>query len=124
MKRTFWLFCGAILTSSLLAQQAPDAPPTQPATPATAPGATPAPAAPTAESPAVAPAPAPAAKPATTPKKKTVKKAPAAAKKALAVELRTVPLVAGPAVVVASNVNVRGMPAASEVVGASPKAWK
>lgn len=118
MKRTFWLFCGAILTSSLLAQQAPDAPPTQPATPAAAPGATPAPAAPTAESPAVAPAPAPAAKPATTPKKKTVKKAPAAAKKAPAVELRTVPLVAGPAVVVASNVNVRGQARLrSEVVG-------
>src|SRR5437764_1111794 len=44
--------------------------------------------------------------PATKTKKAAKKKA--VAKKAVAAELRTVPLVAGPAVVVASNVNVRG----------------
>lgn len=123
MKRIFWLFCGAMLTSSLLAQQVADAPPATPATPSPAPGATPA-ESPPAAAPASAPAssqvvaPTAASKPAATPKKKTAKQAPAVAKKAPAVELRTVPLVAGPAVVVASNVNVRGQAKLrSEVVG-------
>jgi uncharacterized protein YgiM (DUF1202 family) len=42
------------------------------------------------------------------PEKKAVAKSAVAKKKALAPELKTVPLMAGPAVVVASNVNVRG----------------
>src|SRR5207253_1968765 len=49
---------------------------------------------------------APAAKTKKTAKKKAEKKA--AAKKAPGADLKTVPLVAGPAVVIASNVNVRG----------------
>lgn len=98
MKKNCWLILGVMLSTSLLAQQAPNPPPSVPIqTPPAAPAAT------------VAPAPekakAPAAKKA---KKKAPKKKAAAKKKAPVPELKTVPLVAGPAMVVASNVNVRG----------------
>src|SRR5258708_29906424 len=104
MKKNFWLIFAALLATRLLAQQ-----PTN----STAPGAIATPAA----SPAVTNAPPP---PSTTnppaaksekkkaAKKKTVK-AGVSVKKNAGPELRTVPLIAGPATVVASNVNVRGL---------------
>jgi uncharacterized protein YgiM (DUF1202 family) len=106
MKYNYWLILGAMLSTSLLAQQATNPPPAAPiATPAAAPTAK--------VAPATAKTNAPSAKAV---KKKSAKKkaekAPekkaVAKKKAPAPELKTVPLVAGPAVVVASNVNVRG----------------
>jgi uncharacterized protein YgiM (DUF1202 family) len=106
MKKNCLLILGAVLSTSLLAQQATTPTPAAPIPmPAAAPAAT--------LTPAPATTNAPAAK---TGKKKARKKkaekAPAkkavAKKKAPAPELRTVPLVAGPATVVASNVNVRG----------------
>ena len=122
MKKNVWLVCGLLLTTSLLAQQATNrTPATVIETPA------PAPMVATPVTPALAaPLPAagtnaPAAKTKKSGKKKTpkggakkpsvkktpvkkpeVKPAPAAA------ELKTVPLVAGPATVIASHVNVRG----------------
>jgi SH3-like domain-containing protein len=106
MKYNYWLILGAMLTTSLLAQQATNPPPAAPmAAPAPAPAAM--------VAPATAKTNAPAAKAV---KKKSAKKkaekAPekkaVAKKKAPLPELKTVPLVAGPASVVASNVNVRG----------------
>jgi hypothetical protein len=106
MKKNCWLIVGAMLSTSLLAQQATNPTPSVPIqTPPAAPAATLAPAAPTTTAP-----------PAKAGKKKAVKKkaekAPpkqAATKKKEALpELATVPLVPGPATVVASNVNVRG----------------
>src|SRR5580765_5607191 len=102
MKINCWLIFSALLSANVLAQQATN-------TPAAAPIPTPA------SSPAVTNV---ASAPATTngtaaksAKKKSTKKqtakADAAAKKMAEAELRTVPLVAGPAVLVASNVNVR-----------------
>ncbi len=105
MKLNWLAFMGAMISSSVLAQQITNAPPSgsleTPAT-ATASTNTIAPAAPTGTN-------APAAKAG---KKKTAgKKKPAAApKKNPAAELRTVPLVPGPAVVDANHVNVRGQP--------------
>jgi hypothetical protein len=106
MKYNCWLILGAVLSTSLLAQQ--PASPTAPApiaTPAAAPAATLAPATPKKNAPA-----AKAVKKKAAPKK--APKAPAqkaAPKKAEALpELKTVPLVPGPATVVARNVNVRG----------------
>jgi uncharacterized protein YgiM (DUF1202 family) len=103
MRTNYWLIIGMMLSTSLWAQQATNP---APATPA----------------PSLAPAPATTNAPAT--KKKAAKKktdgksasqtAKKAEKKAVArkpyaaAELRTTPLVPGPAVVVASNVNVRG----------------
>ncbi len=111
MKTNYWLIFGAMISTSLLAQQVTNAPPAAPLeTPVAAPAATNAP------SPAKTNAPvAKAGKKKAAPKKK----AKSAPKKAEAVaELKTVPLVAGPAVVVASNVNVRGQAKLkSEVVG-------
>ncbi len=101
MKNNCWLIVGAMLSTSLLAQQATNLAPS-------APIQTPAPAPATTLAPATAETNAPAAKAA---KKKKTAKAPAkkaAAKKAPLPELKTVPLVPGPAEVVASNVNVRG----------------
>lgn len=101
MKMNFWLLCGTMLSTSLLAQQATNAPaPATIETPAPAPMATN----------AVAAAPAagtnaPAAKAGK--KKAAPKKKAAVKKKSPAAELKTVPLVAGTASVVASNVNVR-----------------
>ena len=93
---------GAMLSTSLLAQQATNTPPSAPIeTPAAAPAATLTP------EPAKTNAPVAKAGAKKAGKKKAVakKKAPA---KAPALALKTVPLVPGPAVVVASNVNVRG----------------
>lgn len=106
MKYNCWLVLGTILSTSLLAQTVTNPAPAAPIQmPAAAPAAT------------LAPAPAKKSAPAAKAvKKKTAKKpvqkAPAkkavAKKKEALPELKTVPLVAGPAVVVASNVNVRG----------------
>jgi hypothetical protein len=106
MKNHCWLILGAMLSTSLLAQQATNtAPPTPIETPAAAPAATLAPAAPTTNAPAAEAGKKKAGKKknGNTPKKKS-----AVRKKATTPELKTVPLVPGPATVVASNVNVRG----------------
>jgi uncharacterized protein YgiM (DUF1202 family) len=91
MKKNYCLFFGALLTTSLVAQPVTNAPPAGPAETA------------------AADTNAPAAK---GEKKKAAKKAAdkksAPKKKSAGAELRTVPLIAGPAVVIASNVNVRG----------------
>jgi len=98
MKNNCLLILGAMLSTSLLAQQAANPTPAAPiAMPAAAPAAT--------LAPTTAKTNAPAAKAG---KKKAAKKKAVAKKKAPAPELMTVPLVAGPAMVVASNVNVRG----------------
>src|SRR5215813_1163742 len=93
MKMNCWLILGTLLSTSLLAQDGTSTPPAAPA-----------------ENPSQAATVTnqPAAKPAkkSTPKKK---KAPVKHKPAGS-ELRTVPLVPGPAVVDANNVNVRGQP--------------
>src|SRR5438094_3190822 len=101
MKKECWLIFSALLSTSLLAQQATT--PTSPApieTPAAAPSVTNA-------APAAAGTNASSAKAA---KKKTKKAAKPAAgrKKDAAAELKSVPRVAGPAMGIASNVNVRG----------------
>src|SRR5512135_2852727 len=101
MKMNWWLVFGTMLSTSLLAQQVTNAPPAAPlAAPAPAAVATNAPAAPkaSAEKPA---------KKKSAPKKKAK---PVAKKKDAAAELKTVPLVPGPAVVEANHVNVRGQP--------------
>jgi len=105
MKMKLWSVYVMMVSTSLLAQDASNSIPAAPAEP---PAAAPAPAAPQ-------PAPeltnAPAAKPAA--KKSAGKKARKhAAHKAAAAaaELKTLPLVAGPAVVAATHVNVRGQP--------------
>ena len=130
MKYNCWLLFGVMLATSLLAQQATNPPPAAPiATPAAAPAATLAPAATTTNVPAAkavkkkaakkkaakasekkaAPEKKAAADKKAAPEKKAAADKNAVAKKqAPVVELKTVPLVAGPAVVVASNVNVRG----------------
>ena len=98
MKNNYWLIFGLVLSTSLQAQQATNNSP--PAAAVTAPDTT------AVATPAKTNA--PAAKAA---KKKAVKKTEkktAAKKKDAAAELRTVPLVTGPATIVASNVNVRG----------------
>jgi uncharacterized protein YgiM (DUF1202 family) len=110
MKKTFWTVITAMIAASVLAQTAT---PTAPAgtnapapaitTPAPAPAVTNAPAAATTTSTKTN---ATAAKTKKAPAKKAEKKP--VAKKAPAYQLRTVPLVAGSATVVASNVNVRG----------------
>jgi len=103
MKNNCWLILGAMLSTSLLAQQATNPSPSAPIeTPAAAPAAT--------LTPTTAKTNAPVAKAGKkkTVKKKVVAKKKAPAQKAPALVLKTVPLVAGPAMVVASNVNVRG----------------
>jgi len=108
MKNNYWLIFGLMLSTSLTAQQATNNPTAAPA--ATAPGAT------------VIAAPAKTNAPASTSNKKksarkTEKKG-VAKKRDAAAELRTIPLVTGPATVIASNVNVRGQAKLrSEVVG-------
>ena len=106
MKNNCLLLLGAMISTSLLAQQATNPTPVPPvAMPAAAPAAT--------LTPAAAPTNAPTAKQG---KKKAGKKKAGKApekkavgkKKAPGSELKTVPLVPGPATVVASNVNVRG----------------
>src|ERR1035441_8483222 len=106
MKYNYWLILGAMLSTSLLAQQATNPPPAAPiATPAAAPAAKVAPATAKTNAPSAKAVKKKSAKKKAekAPEKKAVEK-----KKAPAPELKTVPLVAGPAVVVASNVNVRG----------------
>jgi uncharacterized protein YgiM (DUF1202 family) len=98
MKNNCWLVLGAMLSTSLLAQQATNPTPSAPIeTPAAAPAAT--------LAPTTAKTKAPVAKAG---KKNAGKKQAVTKKKAPAPVLRTVPLVPGPATVVASNVNVRG----------------
>src|SRR5260221_9003581 len=102
MKKTCWLIFAILLSTCLLAQQATNPAPAQIETPGAAPAVTnAAPAAPATNTPS-----------AKAEKKKTAKKKIAetagAKKKNATAEVKTVPLVAGPAVVVASHVNVRG----------------
>jgi uncharacterized protein YgiM (DUF1202 family) len=100
MKTSFCFLFSAFLATSMLAQPTNSPPP--------APGAP-------AVTNASASATATNVPPAPSGKKKAPKKA---AKKPVIAELRTVPLVAGPAAVIASNVNVRGQAKLkSEVVG-------
>src|ERR1039457_3637474 len=114
MKNNYWLILGAMLSTSLLAQQATNPPPSAPiAIPVAAPAATIASATAKTNAPAVKAGKKKAAKKkAEKAPEKKAEKAPerkaVAKKKAPAPELKTVPLLAGPAVVVASNVNVRG----------------
>jgi uncharacterized protein YgiM (DUF1202 family) len=102
MKMSLWLILGAGLSTGLQAQQVSNAPPAT-ATAAEEPAAV------SPAGTATAATSAPAAKPK---KKATSKKASKAPKKApekrSAADLKTVPLVPGPATVIASNVNVRG----------------
>ena len=109
MKNNCWLILGMMLSTSLLAQQATNPAPSAPIEmPAAAPAATIVPATAKTNAPAAKAAKKKAGKKAEkAPQKKAVKKAAAKKKEALP-ELKTVPLLAGPAVVVASNVNVRG----------------
>lgn len=102
MKIKFWSVYVALISTSLLAQQDTNSP-------AAAPIETPAPAPAVTAMPEVKPEPAPAVEPAAKPAKK--KAAPRQTARKAAVqpsELRTTPLVAGPAVVAADRVNVRG----------------
>ena len=85
MKKNGWLILSAMLSTSLFAQQTTNPPPVAPAPKAPA---------------------KPAAKPAA--KKKAAAAKPAPKKSSPADELRSIPLVAGSATVIASNVNVRG----------------
>ena len=106
MKNNCWLILGAMLSTSLLAQQATNPAPSAPIqTPPAAPATTIAPATATTNVPAAKAVNKKAAKKKAekAPEKKAVVK-----QKTPAPEFKTVPLVAGPAVVVASNVNVRG----------------
>jgi len=108
MKLTCLAFFGAMLSTSLLAQQITNTPPASSAAPTTAPDTAVSP-----TSPATTNAPAAAAPAPTAGRKKTAtqkKSAAAAKKKDPAAELKTVPLVPGPAVVDANHVNVRGQP--------------
>src|SRR4051812_1966497 len=99
MKKKLWTIFAATLSASLLAQDATNTPPVlQAPPPPPEPVMTTPP--PAVEAPTNAPAPKPA-----TPKKKAAAKKPAAKKPF--VELKTVPLVPGPAVVSATHVNVR-----------------
>jgi uncharacterized protein YgiM (DUF1202 family) len=123
MKKNCWLIFGAMLSTSLLAQQVTNPPPSAPMeTPApaapAAPSASAAPTIPAPAAPAVAPvteaaapaqtnAPAAKAGKKKSAKKKSDNKKVVAKKKNPAAELKTVPLVAGPAVSIAGNVNVR-----------------
>src|ERR1035437_5023235 len=109
MKNKCWLTLGVMLSTSLLAQQATNPAPSAPIEmPAAAPAATIAPATANTNAPAAKAAKKKSAKKGEkAAQKKSVKKA-AAKKREGMPELKTVPLVAGPATVVASNVNVRG----------------
>jgi SH3-like domain-containing protein len=108
MKKNCWLILGAMLSTSLLAQQATNPAPSAPIeTPAAAPAATLAPTAAKTNAPA-------AKKGKKKAGKKKAEKAPqkkvVAKKKEAVAELKTVPLVPGPAEVAATHVNVRGQP--------------
>jgi uncharacterized protein YgiM (DUF1202 family) len=107
MRMNYWLILSLAASLSLQAQVTTTAPPTPPApgAPAASPEATTPAAAPTTNAPATN-APAAGAEKKKAPKKKADKKS--AKKKDAASQLKTVPLVAGQATVIASNVNVRG----------------
>jgi uncharacterized protein YgiM (DUF1202 family) len=105
MKLNRLAFFGAMIATSMLAQQITNAPPASSLTPAAASTNTVAPA-----GPANTNAPATETAPAKSGKKKSAKKPAAVAKRNPAAELKTVPLVPGPAVVDANHVNVRGQP--------------
>jgi uncharacterized protein YgiM (DUF1202 family) len=111
MKLNCWLTFAALFTTGLLAQQATNSTAPAPiATPGAAPAVTNAAAPATSSTNASTAA---SAKPKTSKKKSTT----ASAKKKEA-ELRTVPLIGGPATVIASNVNVRGQAGLKgEVIG-------
>src|SRR5580765_8522775 len=98
MKKIIWLVFAVLVSGNIFAQQVTNPPP---APALSAPATTSAPAR---TAPASTNAPAAKTEKKKTPKKKAEKKA---APKKPAAELRTVPLVAGQATVVASNVNVR-----------------
>src|SRR6267154_447055 len=105
MKMNCWILLGAMLSTSLVAQQVTNAPPSAPlGTAATTPSVTNDMAAGTNAGATNAPAKATGKKKST---KKKAPKAPAKKKEAVA-EMKTVPLVPGPAVVAANHVNVRG----------------
>jgi uncharacterized protein YgiM (DUF1202 family) len=107
MKKNCWLLLAVMVSANLLAQPATNAP-------AGAPLETPAPAGLVTNAPENAAAP---KKKAADTKKKSAKKV-KAVKKDPAAELKTVPLVPGPAFVDANNVNLRGQPRLKgEVVG-------
>src|SRR6516225_7161840 len=107
MRMNYWLILSLAASLSLQAQVTTTAPPTPPApgAPAASPEATTPAAAPTTNAPATN-APAAGAEKKKAPKKKADKKS--AKKKDAASQVKTVPLVAGQATVIASNVNVRG----------------
>jgi uncharacterized protein YgiM (DUF1202 family) len=112
MKKNLWIIFAVALSTSVLAQDASNtAPVLQAPPPEPTPATNSMPAMPTVTPPVEAPATAPATtapkKKATTSRKKTTTKKTAAAPKKKAPELKTVPLVAGPAVISASHVNVR-----------------
>jgi uncharacterized protein YgiM (DUF1202 family) len=113
MKLNCWLIFAALFSTGLLAQQATNtAAPAPIATPGAAPAVT--------NVTAPASSATNAADTASTKKKAAKKKAAtaAAAKKKAEAELRTVPLIGGPATVVANNVNVRGQAGLKgEVIG-------
>jgi uncharacterized protein YgiM (DUF1202 family) len=112
MRTNLWLTFAAMISSSVLAQQAATNAPAPIETPAPAPAAT---NAATTNATNTPPKKAPTSAPKKSKKKAAAKTAP---KKAATAELASVPLVAGPAVVVASNVNVRGQAKLkSEIVG-------
>jgi uncharacterized protein YraI len=97
MKMNYWVLFAALISTSLLAQ------PALTNAPAAAPAGAPEAVAPTASAASKTNAPAAKKKSVKKPAKKT-----AARKKDPAAQLRTVPLTAGTATVIASNVNVRG----------------
>jgi uncharacterized protein YgiM (DUF1202 family) len=102
MKLNCWILFGAMLSTSLVAQQVTNAPPSAPLG-TTAPAAADA----TATAPAGTSVTNAAAHKAAGKKKAAAKKK-APQKKEAATELKTVPLVPGPAIVAANHVNVRG----------------
>ncbi len=126
----FWLVCGLMISTSLVAQQASNTPAAAPLqTPPAAPAAAPV-TNPTAEAPVVTPAttstnapagtnaPAKSGKKKGGTKKKKGGKNAAPKKPSMTYELKTTPLEPGVATVIASNVNVRGQAKLrSEVVG-------
>jgi uncharacterized protein YgiM (DUF1202 family) len=116
MKKNYWLFLGMMLSSSLVAQTVSNAPTAALiATPAAAPAATISAEAPATNAPAAKPAKKKSAKKKSSKpaekkvaEKKSTEKKPVAKKAEPVFDLKTTPLVPGPASVVASNVNVRG----------------
>lgn len=114
-----YLILGMMLSGSLLAQPATNSSPPPIETPAAAPAVTNAPATVTTESASTNAVPKKKSAAKKKPKKSVVKK------KQTGPELKTVPLVAGPASVDANHVNVRGQPRLnSEVVGRLAKDQK